>query len=145
MNESPINPKKKGPIALCANACTDERTPERVRNVPKMTRSYVSMINSIFQCLNKPRFSWIITECKNAVPVNQGIKAAISTGSQPQKPPQPRTSYAQRLPRTSPKERNNHAHNVQRRVTRIQRSSVRPVTKAAIANAYGITNETKPR
>ena len=31
--------KNNGPIALCANAWTEESTPERVRNVPKMTRS----------------------------------------------------------------------------------------------------------
>ena len=38
----------------------------------------------MFQRLNMPRFSWMITECKKAVPVSQGINAAISTGSQPQ-------------------------------------------------------------
>ena len=31
-----------------------------------------------------PRFSCIITECRNAVPVSQGISEAFSTGSQPQ-------------------------------------------------------------
>src|SRR5215510_7216894 len=141
----PMNPKKYGPIALCAKACTDDNTPERVRNVPKMTRSYVTRMSKMFQCLNSPRFSWIMTECRNAVPVSHGMNAAISTGSQPQKQPQPSTSYAQRLPNTKPQLRKSHAHNVQRRVMRIQRSSVRPVINAAIANAYGITKETKPR
>ena len=42
------------------------------------------MISSMFQCLSMPRFSWIMTECRKAVPVSQGMKAAISTGSQPQ-------------------------------------------------------------
>jgi hypothetical protein len=79
-----MKPKNSGPIALCANECTEDRTPERVRKVPKMTRAYVRMIRSIFQCFNMPRFSWIIAECKNAVPVSHGINAAISTGSQPQ-------------------------------------------------------------
>ena len=46
----------------------------------------------MFHCLNNPRFSWIMTEWMNAVPVIHGISAAISTGSQPQKPPQPSTS-----------------------------------------------------
>src|SRR5512138_305598 len=103
------------------------------------------MMSNMFQCFNMPRFSWIMTECKNAVPVSQGMNAAISTGSQPQYPPQPSTSYAQRPPSTRPNERNSHAHNAQRRVRRIQRSSVRPVISAAIAKEYGITNETKPR
>ena len=80
----PMKAKNNGPIALWAKACTEESTPERVRNVPKITNSKVKMIRIIFQCFNMPRFSWIITECKNAVPVNQGINAAISTGSQPQ-------------------------------------------------------------
>ena len=34
-----IKTKNSGPIALWANECTEESTPERVRNVPKMTRS----------------------------------------------------------------------------------------------------------
>jgi hypothetical protein len=31
-----------------------------------------------------PRFSWIITECRNAVMVSQGRKLAFSTGSHAQ-------------------------------------------------------------
>jgi len=30
------------------------------------------------------RRSWIITECRNAVPVSHGMKAAFSTGSHAQ-------------------------------------------------------------
>jgi hypothetical protein len=30
------------------------------------------------------RFSWITTECRNAVAVSQGMKDAFSTGSQAQ-------------------------------------------------------------
>jgi hypothetical protein len=44
-------------MALCAKACTDERTPERVRNVPKMTSAYVRMIKTRFHFLSIPRFS----------------------------------------------------------------------------------------
>jgi len=37
-------------------------------------------------------FSWIITECRYAVDTSHGMKAAFSTGSQAQYPPQPSTS-----------------------------------------------------
>ena len=32
--------------------------------------------------LQHPRFSWIITECRNAVAASHGMSAAFSTGSQ---------------------------------------------------------------
>ena len=80
MNVTPINVKKRGPIADWAKACTEESTPERVRKVPKMTREYVRMIRIIFHRLNMPFLSWIMTECRKAVPVNQGMNDAISTG-----------------------------------------------------------------
>ena len=67
-----------------AKAWTDEITPLRVRNVPKMDRLKVSMISSMFQIFSMPFFSWIITECRKAVPVSQGISEAFSTGSQAQ-------------------------------------------------------------
>src|SRR3990172_1933791 len=34
-----IKRKNNGPMALCAKACTEDSTPERVRKVPKITRS----------------------------------------------------------------------------------------------------------
>ena len=34
-----------------------------------------------FQRFSMPRRSWIITECRKAVPVNQGMAPAFSTGS----------------------------------------------------------------
>ncbi len=37
-----------------------------------------------FQIFSIPRFSWIITECRNAVPVSHGSSEAFSTGSQAQ-------------------------------------------------------------
>ncbi len=45
------------------------------------------MMRSIFQCFHMPRFSWIMTECRKAVPGHQGMKAAISTGSSPSSHP----------------------------------------------------------
>ncbi len=37
MKVSAMKAKNIGPMADWANECTDESTPERVRNVPKMT------------------------------------------------------------------------------------------------------------
>src|SRR4030042_848333 len=36
---NPIKPKNNGPMALWAKAWTDSSTPDRVRKVPKITRS----------------------------------------------------------------------------------------------------------
>ncbi len=138
--------KKAGPKAVLENACTELITPVRVMKVPKREREYVRMIRIIFHRFSMPRFSVIITECRNAVPVSQGISIAFSTGSQPQKPPQPRTSYAQRPPRTRPMERKIQAKSVQRRVVIIHSSFLDwPVISAAIANANGMTKPVKPK
>ena len=66
------------------NECTDEITPERVRNVPKIESSQDPMISARFHFLSMPRFSWTITECRNAVIVSHGNSDAFSTGSQAQ-------------------------------------------------------------
>ena len=44
----------------------------------------VASTSDTFQTFSIPRFSWIISECRNAVPVSQGISEAFSTASQPQ-------------------------------------------------------------
>src|SRR5205807_2197716 len=87
------------PIEDCANACTELTTPLRVRNVPKIDSRNVEKMSQTFQVFSMPRFSCIMTECRNAVPVNHGISDAFSTGSHPQYPPQPSTEYAQCAPR----------------------------------------------
>jgi len=74
------------------NACTDDTTPDRVRNVPTMVSRNVRMMSVKFQTFIIPRRSWIMVEWKNAVAVNHGTAAAFSTGSQAQKPPQPSSS-----------------------------------------------------
>ena len=38
----------------------------------------------MFQTFSMSFFSWIVTECRKAVAVSQGMKAAFSTGSQAQ-------------------------------------------------------------
>ena len=50
------------------------------------------MTSTMFQTFSMSFFSWIVTECRKAVAVSQGMKAAFSTGSQAQEPPQPRTT-----------------------------------------------------
>ena len=47
--------------------------------------------SSSVQLLNRPRLSVTASECISAVPTSHGMKEAFSTGSQNQKPPQPRS------------------------------------------------------
>src|SRR5437870_10476139 len=96
--------------------------PLRVSRVPKIDMIKVRMINTIFQTFSMPFFSWTMTECRNAVPISQGIIEAFSTGSHAQKPPQPSSWYAHLPPSMIPILRNIHATIVQRRVVRIHRS-----------------------
>src|ERR1700761_3099380 len=72
------------PIEDCAKACTELTRPERVRSVPRMESMKVEKISHTFQFFIMPRFSCIITECRKAVPVSQGISEAFSTGSHAQ-------------------------------------------------------------
>jgi len=44
----------------------------------------VASASEMFHTLSIPRRSWIISECRNAVPVSQGRSEAFSTASQPQ-------------------------------------------------------------
>src|SRR5271165_2580172 len=80
------------PMPDCAKACTELTTPERVRNVPKIASRNVVKISHMFHIFIMPRFSCMITECRNAVMVSHGSREAFSTGSHPQYPPQPSTS-----------------------------------------------------
>ena len=75
---------KKGPSPDCVNECTDEITPLRVRNVPKMVSEKVRSTSTMFHTFRMSRFSWIITECRYAVDTSHGMKAAFSTGSHAQ-------------------------------------------------------------
>ena len=68
----------------CAKACTELTTPLRVRNVPRIHKRNVENTSQTFHTFIIPRFSCIITEWRNAVPVSHGISDAFSTGSQPQ-------------------------------------------------------------
>ena len=44
----------------------------------------MAQISDTFQTFSMPRFSWIIIECRKAVPTSHGISDAFSTGSQAQ-------------------------------------------------------------
>src|SRR5215813_3668849 len=66
-----MNHTNQVPIPDCAKACTELTTPERVKNVPKMASRNVVKMSHMFHIFNMPRFSCIITECKNAVMVSQ--------------------------------------------------------------------------
>src|SRR4029077_16052073 len=96
------NPTNQFPILEFANACTELTTPLRVKNVPRMHSKNVQNTSHTFHTFIIPRFSSIITECRNPVPVSQGSSDAFSTGSQPQYPPQPSTAYAQCAPSRIP-------------------------------------------
>ena len=58
--------------------------PERTRKVPRIASVPVVRISDAFQIFSIPRRSWIMIECRNAVPVSHGSSEAFSTGSQAQ-------------------------------------------------------------
>ena len=64
--------------------CTLEITPDRVMNVPMIDNSQDPITSARFHFFSIPRFSWIMTEWRNAVMVSQGSSAAFSTGSHAQ-------------------------------------------------------------
>ena len=72
-----------------AKACTEVRTPERTRKVPKSESENVRIARNTVQILKTPRFSVTASECMRAVPVSHGIRDEFSTGSQAHQPPQP--------------------------------------------------------
>ncbi len=74
----------------CAKACTEVSTPERTRKVPSSDSEKARMASSTVQLFSASRFSTTMAECSSAVPASHGISEAFSTGSQNQKPPQPR-------------------------------------------------------
>ena len=72
------------PSVEAPNAWIESRIPERTRKVPRIASMPVASTSETFQIFSIPRFSWIITECRNAVPVSHGISEAFSTASQAQ-------------------------------------------------------------
>src|ERR1700741_4630910 len=132
-------------VVFSANEWTLSISPLRVRKVAKMERRKVPITRSTFHIFSIPRFSWIITECRNAVPVSQGRSDAFSTGSQNQYPPHPSPTYPHIIPKMMPQVRKNHASSAHRRVVVIQRVSSRPERSAATQKAKGTVKAVKPR
>ena len=52
--------------------------------MPSTASVPVARMSETFHTFSIPRFSWIITECRKAVPVSHGSSEAFSTGSQAQ-------------------------------------------------------------
>ena len=102
------------------------------------------MTRKRFQNFSIPFFFWIMTECRNAVTVNQGMREAFSTGSHDQYPPQPSSTYAHWAPRRIPAPRKNHEKMVQRLMAVIHASSRRPARRDAMAKAKGMARPTYP-
>src|SRR5580658_4380758 len=73
------NVVKYGLTGDWAKAWTDETNPVRVSVVPKMLSRNVAETSTIFHTFIMPFFSCIMTECKKAVAVIQGISEAFST------------------------------------------------------------------
>ena len=93
-NEPPITMAKKARMKIprsgsLAKACTEVKIPERTKKVPSKLREKVKIASSSVQLRNTPRFSVAAILCTRAVPTNQGINEAFSTGSQNHHPPQP--------------------------------------------------------
>src|SRR5258708_40320919 len=71
------NTANQSPMEDCAKACTELMMPLRVKKVPRIASQKVAKTSHMFHIFNMPRFSCIITECRNAVPVSQGISEAF--------------------------------------------------------------------
>jgi hypothetical protein len=92
MTDRHRNPANIGPMSERVNECTDEITPLRVMKVPRIDSRNVMMMSDMFQTRSIFLRSSIMTECRKAVAVSQGMREAFSTGSQAQYPPQPSTT-----------------------------------------------------
>ena len=75
---------KGTPSVEAPKAWIESRIPERTRKVPSTASVPVARMSETFHTFSIPRFSWIIIECRNAVPVSHGISDAFSTGSHAQ-------------------------------------------------------------
>ena len=84
------NSRNTQPRVDAPKECTDGTGPPRFINIPYKARAKATFIRTIFHIRNIPRRFCTITEWTKAVRASQGIKAAFSTGSQNQNPPQPR-------------------------------------------------------
>lgn len=63
---------------------TDCTRPERLMNVPTITKQNVKAAHMMAQPLNIPRCRYTVKLCIRAMHISQGSKLAFSTGSHPQ-------------------------------------------------------------
>src|ERR1051326_1774556 len=77
-------PRNHEPMLDWANAWTELTRPARVSMVPKIESMKVTKMSHTFHIFIIPRFSCIMTECRNAVVESHGSREAFSTGSHPQ-------------------------------------------------------------
>ncbi len=73
----PMKTANQVPMGDSANACTELTKPARVNSVPSMVSRKVEKMSQTFQLFIMPFFSCIITECRKAVPVSQGMKLGV--------------------------------------------------------------------
>ena len=85
-------PSSAGPTPDWVKLCTDAMTEDRVSRVARMVMENVASTSTKFHACSIPRFTWSAAEWMKAVARSQGIRAAFSTGSHAQYPPQPSTS-----------------------------------------------------
>ena len=72
-----------------ANAWTEVNSPDLTIKVPRSENEKAKIDKRIIQFTRTSFFSNTLTECNNAVAINQGINDAFSTGSQNHHPPHP--------------------------------------------------------
>ena len=68
------------PMEDCAKAWTEAMMPLRVRNVPQIASQNEPKTSHMFQTFSIPRFSCIMTECRNAVPNEPGHERSVLDG-----------------------------------------------------------------
>jgi hypothetical protein len=122
------------PIPDCVNECTEEMTPLRVINVPRIVSEKVRVMRTMFQIFSIPFFSWIMIGGETPCP-QPGHERGVLHGVPSQQPPTP----AQRTP-SGREEFRARGRARRRRVywrTPWPRRSRLPTISAAIANAKG--------
>ena len=122
-------------------AWIDWRIPERTRKVPRIARMPVASTSETFHAFSMPRFSWIMNECRKAVPVSHGISDGVLD-----RVPRPVAAPAELGPRPARADEDPDAEEAARPRARSgasrgsTRRPTRRVISAATANAKGTVN-----
>jgi hypothetical protein len=132
-------------VGDCAKACTELAWPERVRYTPSNDVVHAAPTRPAATRPSRPVRSCIWATCRNAVVIIHGIRAAFSTGSHAQNPPQPNSTYAQRAPASMPTARRHHDAFIHGRMNASHVASSSPVIARWIVDANGTTRHASPR